>query len=448
MAFAHQQQDFTQGSINKAVVLLALPMLAEMVMESLFAIVDTFFVGKLGKLALATIGLTESLLTIVYSIGIGVSMAGTAIVARRVGEKNNQEASKAGAQTISLGILISILIALIGLFFSSQLLAAVGASAEVIAYGGSYTKIALCGNIVIMLLFLINGVFRGAGNAVLAFRSLLVANACNIIFCPLFIHVFGWGITGAALATLCGRGIGVLYQLYFLNKKEGVIQTQWVYFKLQKEYVVAILNIAWSATLQFVIASGSWIFLNRLVANFGDAAVAGYTIAIRILIFFIMPAWGISNAAATLVGQNLGAQLPERAEKSVWQTAKLNALFMLLVTIICLLFGNQLIAFFTTDAELRANATEALQIISLGYIFYGIGMVVLNAFNGAGDSKTPSIINFFCYWCFQIPLAWLLSVHLKFDRPGIFYAIILAEALTTIVGLIVFKKGRWKLQKI
>lgn len=447
-AFAHEQQDFTTGSINKAVVLLALPMLAEMIMESLFAIVDTFFVGKLGTLALATIGLTESLLTIVYSIGIGVSMAGTAIVARRVGEKNNEEASKAGAQTIALGIIISMFIALIGLFFSDQLLAAVGASKEVIAYGGIYTKIALCTNVVIMMLFLINGVFRGAGNAVLAFRSLLVANLCNIVFCPLFIHGFGWGITGAALATLCGRGIGVLYQLYYLNKKEGIIQTKWSFYYPTKEYVVSILNIAWSATLQFVIASGSWIFLNKLVANFGDAAVAGYTIAIRILIFFIMPAWGISNAAATLVGQNLGAQLPERAEKSVWQTAKLNAIFMAIVTLICLLFGDPIISFFTQDPTLRANATEALRIVSLGYIFYGIGMVILNAFNGAGDSKTPSIINFFCYWFCQIPLAYFLSIHLKFDRPGIFYAIIIAETLTTIVGVIMFKRGRWKLKKI
>jgi putative MATE family efflux protein len=447
-AFSHTEQDFTVGSINKAIFLLAVPMLMEMVMESLFAIVDTYFVGKLGALALATIGLTESMLTIVYSIGIGISMAATSIVARRVGEKNNTEASKSGAQAISLAVIISIFISLAGLFFSDELLGAMGASAAVVEYGSNYTKIALTGNIVIMLLFLINGVFRGAGNAVLSFRSLLIANLCNIVFCPLFIHGFNWGITGAALATLCGRSIGVLYQLYHLNKKEGIIQTKWLYYLPSKQYVLPILNIAYTATLQFIIASGSWIFLNRIIAAYGEDTVAGYTVAIRILIFFIMPAWGISNAAATLVGQNLGANNAQRAAQSAWQTAKVNALFMAVVTLICLLFGNAIISFFDIEGPIKIVAKDALQVISLGYVFYGVGMVILNAFNGAGDSKTPTIINFCCYWCFQIPLAIVLAKQLQLGKQGIYYAIIIAEALTTIVAVYWFKKGKWQHVKL
>jgi putative MATE family efflux protein len=447
-SFSHKEQDFTTGSINKAIVLLAVPMLMEMIMESLFALVDTYFVGKLGILALSTVGLTESMLTIVYSIGIGISMAATSIVARRVGEKNNVEASKSGAQAISLAVIISLVIAVAGLFFSDELLALMGATPAIIEYGSNYTKIALTGNIVIMLLFLINGVFRGAGNAVLSFRSLLVANICNIIFCPLFIHGFGWGITGAALATLCGRSIGVLFQLYHLNKKQGIIQTQWNYFLPKLSYIKPIIDIAYTATLQFIIASGSWIFLNRIVASYGEDTVAGYTVAIRILIFFIMPAWGISNAAAALVGQNLGAKQPQRAEQSAWQTAKVNASFMAMVTLICLFFGDAIIGFFDVPENIKLIAKEALQIVSLGYIFYGVGMVMLNAFNGAGDSKTPTFINLFCYWCFQIPLAYFLARHLNWGKQGIYYAIIIAEAATTIVAIIWFKKGKWKMVKL
>jgi putative MATE family efflux protein len=451
-SFTAENQDFTTGSIKKAIVLLAIPMLMEMLMESLFAVVDTFFVSKLGTEAIASVGLTESMLTIVYSIGIGISMAATAIVARRVGEKNYRDASKAGAQAITLGVLISLVISVVGILFAEELLYKMGASNAIVAKGSTYTRIVLASNVVIMLLFLINGVFRGAGNASLAFRSLFIANCCNIVFCPLFITGFGLfpglGITGAAVATLCGRSIGVLYQLYHLNKKQGFIQIHWKDYAPQWQQIKAILNIAWSATLQFVIASGSWIFLNRLMASFGDAAIAGYTIAIRILIFFIMPAWGISNAAATLVGQNLGAGKPERAEQSVWLTAKVNAAFMAVVTLICILGGKWIISQFTTDPLLVTTAQNALQVITLGYIVYGIGMVVLNAFNGAGDSKTPSLINFFGYWCFQIPLAWLLSHQFGFGQNGIFYSIIITETAVMIASVLVFKRGKWKEKEV
>ncbi len=451
-SFTAENQDFTTGSIKKAIVLLAIPMLMEMLMESLFAVVDTFFVSKLGTEAIATVGLTESMLTIVYSIGIGISMAATAIVARRVGEKNYRDASKAGAQAIILGIIFAVFISIAGMVYAKQLLHAVGASTAVVAKGSTYTQIVIGSNIIIMLLFLINGVFRGAGNASLAFRSLFIANCCNIFFCPFFITGFGlfpgFGITGAALATLCGRSIGVIYQFYHLNKKEGFIQIFWSDYIPQWKQIKAILNIAWSATLQFIIASGSWIFLNRLMAGFGDAAIAGYTIAIRILIFFIMPAWGISNAAATLVGQNLGANKPERAEQSVWLTAKVNACFMAFVTLFCFVCGHWIIRQFTTIPNLVATAQNALQIITLGYIVYGIGMVVLNSFNGAGDSKTPSLINFFFYWCFQIPLAWLLSHQLGFGKTGIFYSIIITETLVMLISVIVFKQGKWKTKMV
>lgn len=446
LAFTSENQDFTTGSIKKAVVLLAIPMIMEMMMESLFSIVDIFFVSKLGKTAVAAVGLTESMLTIIYAIGVGISMASTAIVARRVGEKNNRDASIAGAQSITMGLAVSILVSIIGILYVEQLLDFMGASAEVIATGKRYTQILLGSNIVIMLLFIINGVFRGAGNAAIAFKSLAIANGCNILLCPIFINLFG--LTGAALATLCGRTTGVLYQLYNLNKKEGILQIHWEDYKPNWVQIKAIIAIAWTATLQFVIASGSWIFLVRLISNYGDAAVAAYTVAIRVMLFFLMPAWGLSNAAATLVGQNLGAQQPDRAEKSVWQTAKYSCFFMLGVTLFFLLFAPYVIDIFSDEDTIIATGAYALRVMSIGFVFYGIGMVIINAFNGAGDSKTPTIMNFFIYWCFQIPLAWLLSHQFGLGKNGIFIAIVIAETVSTLVGITVFKRGKWKLMQV
>jgi putative MATE family efflux protein len=445
-SFSNEQHDFTTLSIHKSIFLLAIPMMFEMLMESLFSIVDTYFVSELGRDAIATVGLTESLLTIVYSIGIGLSMAATAIVARRVGEKNYNDAAKAGAQAIVIGIGISIIFSIVGIVFAKNLLKMMGASNSIINYGYQYTQVALGSNVVIMLLFLINGIFRGMGSPNIAFRSLLISNALNIIFCPIMIGQFG--IVGAALATLLGRGIGVVYQLIQLNKKEGVVTIANHMYQPDWKQIKSILNIAATTTLQFLIASGSWIFLNKLITNFGDDAVAGYTLAIRILVFFILPAWGISNAAATMVGQNLGAKQPDRAQKAVFETAKVNAIFMALVTITCQLFGKDIIRFFTNNENLIASGAEALQIISLGYVVYGIGMVILNAFNGAGDSKTPSIINFFGYWCFQIPLAYLLSNYFELGKYGIFYSIIIAETLVLLTSIFFFKKGKWKLKEV
>lgn len=448
LSLTGENQDYTTGSIRRAIFLLAIPMMLEMLMESLFAVVDIFFVGKLGSEAVSAVGLTESMLTIVYSVAIGLSMAATAVVARRVGEKNPEQAARSAAQAMLIGIAISVLISLVGIFFAADLLQLMGASSSIIATGTTYTRIALGSNVVIMLLFLINGIFRGAGDASIAMRSLIIANVCNIIFCPIFIQGLGpipaLGLTGAAVATLCGRSLGVLYQLYHLLKGNGVIHLVKSYFVPVGSIIKAILDIAWTGTLQFIIASGSWIFMVRIISGFGETAIAGYTLAIRLIIFFIMPAWGLSNAAATLVGQNLGAQQPERAEQSVWQTAKYSTLFMIGVSLLFWFGGDTILSWMNNDAAVVKEASTALRIISLGYVFYGVGMVVTSSFNGAGDTKTPTWINFFGFWLFQIPMAYLFAKTFNGGTTGVFLAILLAETAIAIAGIILFKKGKWK----
>jgi len=446
LALSNTQQDFTTGSIRKAVFLLAIPMILEMCMESVFAIVDIFFVGKLGSNATATAGLTESVLAIVYSVAIGLSMAATAMVARRVGEKNSEGAAKAGAQAIMLAITITLLISLAGIFYAEDVLRLMGATKQIIEFGATYTRIMLTGNIVIMLLFLLNGIFRGAGNASIAMRSLWLANICNIILCPLLIHQFG--LKGAAMATTTGRGIGVCYQLWNLLKGKGIIKIHLHHFLPDKEVLKNLLNIASTATLQFLIGSASWIAMARLMTDFGSDAIAGYTIAIRWIVFFILPAFGLSNAAATLVGQNLGAKQPGRAEESVWKTAKYNAIFMALVSLLFLVCAKFLVAIITTEPAVVEIAVTALRIVSLGYIFYGIGMVMMNAFNGAGDSRTPTWVNLFWFWIFQIPIAYLLAIVWHWGPKGVFIAIVVTETCITITSMLLFRRGKWKLVKI
>jgi putative MATE family efflux protein len=445
-ALNSEHQDFTSGSIRKAIFLLAVPMILEMCMESVFAVVDIFFVGKLGPRAAATVGLTESFLTIIYSVAIGISMAATAMVARRIGEKNPDGAAKAGAQAVLLCGSISIIVSIVGAFFAEKLLSLMGGDAELVAMGHTYTRIMLVGNIVIMLLFLINGIFRGAGDAGIAMRSLWLANICNIILCPVMIHFFG--LKGAAIATTTGRGIGVCYQVYHLFKGKGIIKIHLSHFKPDRVILRSLSRIASTGTFQFIVASASWIVMARLMADFGADAVAGYTIAIRLLMFFLMPAWGLSNAAATLVGQNLGAQQPDRAEKSVWQTAKYNAIFMAVVSLLFIIGAEFFVGLISQDPAVMKTAVSALRIVSLGYIFYGIGMVLINAFNGAGDSKTPTWINLFWFWVFQIPFAYLLSDILNWGPVGIFAAIVITESCITITSMIIFRKGKWKLVKI
>jgi len=442
-----EEQDYTQGSIRKAVFLLAIPMILELSLESVFAVVDMFFVGKLGENAIATVGLTESVVTIIYSIAIGLSTAATAVVARRVGEKNPADAAHAGAQSIIIAIAATFGLSIMGIWFASDILTLMGASETVIKEGTIFTQILLGGSLVIMLLFLINGIFRGAGNAAMAMKSLWIASITNIILCPIFIHY--WGLKGAAIATVIGRSAGVVYQCFHLFKGSGILKFNRDHFRFDFPIVKNIVGIAWPATLQFIIASGSWIILARLVAETGGTtASAGYQIAIRNVVFFILPAWGLSNAAATLVGQNLGANQLKRAEQSVMLTALYNVIFMGFVTLLFIFFSEPIIRIFSEDNAVVAYGAEALQIIGFGYIFYGIGMVMTQALNGAGDTKTPTLINFVCFWLIQVPLAYFLAKNLDLKSTGAFIAIPTAETIIALIAWYYFKKGKWKTVKV
>jgi putative MATE family efflux protein len=442
-----EEMDYTQGSIRRAVFLLAIPMILELSLESVFALVDMFFVGKLGQDAIATVGLTESFITIIYSLAIGLSTGATAIVSRRIGEKNPEAAAHAGAQSLLVAVVVTIVLSIFGMIFAADILALMGGSRDVVTNGAVFTRIMLGGSIAIMLLFLINGIFRGAGNAAMAMKSLWIASAINIILCPLFINLFG--LKGAAIATVIGRSSGVLYQCYHLFKGSGIIKITRQHFKYDGEIIKSIVSIASPATLQFIIASGSWIVLARIVAQTGGTtASAGYQIAIRNVVFFILPAWGLSNAAATLVGQNLGAKQIERAQQSVYLTAKYNAIFMSFVMALFIFCSNPIIRFFTEDEEVIKYGVEALQIIGTGYIFYGIAMVMTQALNGAGDTKTPTVINFVCFWLFQIPLAYFLANELGLRSTGAFISIPAAETLIALIAWYYFKKGKWKEIKV
>jgi len=447
------EHDYTQGSIRRAIILLAIPMILELSLESVFAVVDMFFVGRLGENAIATVGLTESVISIVYSIAIGLSTAATAMVARRVGEKNYADAAHAGAQSILLSIGATLVISLAGIIFAPDILRLMGAQAEVVRDGAIFTRILLGGSLAIILLFLINGIFRGAGNAAMAMRSLWLASLTNIVLCPILIFGIGswhgWGLKGAAIATLIGRSAGVAYQCYYLFKGNGIIRITLSHFRLDLPIMKSMIKIAWPATFQFLLNSGSWILLARLVAETGGtAASAGYQIAIRNVVFFILPAWGLSNAAATLVGQNLGAKQPGRAEQSVLLTARYNAIFMTGVTFLLVMFSFPIVGIFTRESDVQNFGAKALQIIGSGYIFYGIGMVMMQALNGAGDTKTPTWINFICFWLFQIPLAYLLAKWFNWGPTGAFVAIPVAETAIAIAAYILFKKGKWKKVKI
>lgn len=449
------QQDYTTGSIRKAVFLLAIPMILEMGMESVFMVVDLYFVGHLPNAshAIQTVGLTESVLSLIYSIAIGISMAATATVARRIGEKDPEGAAVAGFQSLIIALIVTVIISIIGFVFAEEILRVMGAQPETIKIGANYTRIMMGGSLVIILLFIINGIFRGAGDASMAMKSLWLANICNIILCPLLIRGIGpfpeLGLTGAAVATTIGRGIGVCYQLYHLFFGKSVIKFRKSHLRMEWPIIKSMIGVASPGTIQFIIGSCSWIVLARLVAQLGhNDASAGYQIAIRVVIFFLLPAWGISNAAATLVGQNLGAKQPERAESSVIKTAKYSAIFMLIVSVIFLVGAEAIVAIFTKEAAVVSYAVEALRIISAGYVFYGIGMVMINAFNGAGDTWTPTWINLACFWAFQIPLAYFLARVLNWGPTGVFIAIPVAEVVITVVAVILFRRGKWKLVKI
>lgn len=453
-----EQQDHTTGSIRRAILLLCIPMVLELLGESVFALVDIFWVGRIGGggaaavNAVATIGLTESMLTIIYSICWGLSMGVTAVVARRTGEKDAAGANVAAAQGIVIALGLSVLIAVPGAWYARDILALMGASPEVIAVGAGYTRIMFGSNVVIMLLFVINAVFRGAGDPMIALKSLWLANMINMVLDPLFI--FGWGpvpalgVQGAAVATTIGRACGVIYQLWMLAGRRGRVRVDLAHIVPDRAVIASIINVSLGAILQFLIASASWVFLVRIASTFGSTVVAGYTIAVRIIIFSLLPSWGIANAAATLVGQNLGAKEPGRAERSVWLCGHYNMFFMVAIAIVFWLTAPWMIGFFTHDAGVARFGVNSLRIICLGYFFYGYGMVLAQAFNGAGDSWTPTWMNLFCFWLLEIPLAWLMAKMLGIGPDGVFYAIAIAESSLAIVSAWFFRRGRWKQVKV
>ncbi|MFN3195554.1 MAG: MATE family efflux transporter [Chlorobiota bacterium] len=442
------EADYTQISIRKAIFLLAIPMILELVMESVFAVVDIYFVGKLGASAIATVGLTETYLFILYSVAMGLAMAVTAIIARRTGEKNTKDSGKAAFQSIIIGLIASIPLMIGGIFFSKELLGLMGADAWSIDVGYKYTQYMLGGNVVIVLLFVINAIFRGAGDAAIAMRVLWLANIVNMILDPILIFGYGpipaFGIEGAAMATNIGRGLGVVAQLWVLTRGSKHIKLLASQIKIDTEIMWNIVKTSLGGIGQMIVAMTSWIFLLRILAELGSETVAGSTIAIRIMMFTLMPAWGLSNAAATLVGQNLGAGEPDRAEKSVWNIGYYNMILLIIVSVCYFIFNEDLMRIFTDDAKVIEVGAEWLQIMSYGYFVYGWWMVSVQAFNGSGDTTTPTKINIVFFWLFQIPLAYVLAISLNWQQSGVFWGMFISEISVGLFTLWLFTKGRWK----
>ncbi len=448
IALHGEESEFTSGSINKAIFLLSVPMILEMMMEALFAVVDVFYVSKVSVDAVATVGLTESVMMIVYSIAIGLSMAATAVVSRRIGEKEYKKAGDAAFQSMLIGALFSVVIAVIGILFAEDILRLMGGSEILIANGFGYTKIMLGGNLCIILLFLINAIYRGSGDASMAMRSLWIANGLNIILDPVFIFGVGpipaFGVEGAAIATTIGRSLGVFYQLFGLLNGQRIIKLGIENVKVRFETIKRIFYIGLGGMGQFLIESASWLFLVRIISEFGSAALAGYTIAFRIIVFTILPSWGMANAAATLVGQNLGAGKADRAEKSVWVTAHLNTGFLFLVSILFFALAPNFVGLFSEEGEVIHYGSTGLRIICLGYISFAYGMVISQGFNGAGDTKTPTLMNVVFFWLIQIPLAYLLAFHFEYGFVGAMASVAAAFALHAIACIFIFRLGRWK----
>jgi len=445
-------RDYTSGNIWKALIFLAVPMILEMMMEALFALVDIYYLSKVSEDAVAAVGITESVVTLIYALGIGIASGATAMVARRIGEKNPEEASVAASQAIIVTVIFSFIIAVPGFIFGEQILILMGGEPEMVAEGLWYTKIMMATNVVIMLLFVLNGIFRGAGDAKIAMYSLALSSVINIVLDPIFIFGFGpipeMGVKGAAVATSIGRGIGVAFQLYILFNSKSQIKITRATFKWIPEVMGRLIKIASGGTMQYVIGSASWIVMVRIIADFGTEAVAAYTYAVRIIIFTILPAWGLANAASTLVGQNLGAEKPDRAEKSVWMTCALNVGFLLIVSVVFFIFAEEFIGFFDSTPTIVAEGTKGLKIFSIGYVAYAFGMVISSAFNGAGDTFTPTLMNFICFWIIQIPLAYYLVYNFEFQTTGVYIAIVLAEVIMGTLAIILFKRGTWKKTKV
>ncbi len=451
-AISGKEKDFTTGSIRKAIFMLSIPMIAEMLMESIFALVDVAYVSQVSVNAIATVGLTESVITLVYAVAIGLSMAATAVVARRIGEKDTKGASQAAVQAIMLGVVVAAIVGAIGIIYPREILGLMGAEPDLIEEGYRYTQLLIGGNVTIMLLFLINAIFRGAGDASIAMWTLVFSNAINIILDPMFIFGFGpipeYGVMGAGIATNIGRGTAVLGQLLILFFGWGKIKIAIKDIVFRAKVMINLIKVSLGGIGQFLIGTSSWVFLMRIMSEFGSDVLAGYTLSIRVLLFTLMPSWGMSNAAATLVGQNLGAGQPDRAEKSVWKTGKYNAIFMIIVSLGYLFGARYILGLFTDNPAVIDAGALSLQIITAGYVFYAYGMVVTQSFNGAGDTKTPTVINFFCFWVFQLPFAYLAAITFEWGPLGVFLAITLAEVLIAIVSMWWFRKGKWKMVKV
>ncbi len=451
-AVAGTERDFTTTPLGKAIFILAVPMILEMMMESVFAVVDIFFVSKLGPDAVATVGLTESAMTIIYAIGLGLSTATTALIARRIGEKKSQEAGLVAFQAILVGFIISLIIAVPGFLFAEKFLHLMGATDEMVRIGKDYPAVMFGSNIVVMLLFIINAIFRSSGDAAISMRVMWLANLINLILDPLLIFGPGpfpeLGVKGAAVATSIGRGTAVIYQLYILFRGNHRIKLYLSSIKFRLAIMLNLLKISGGGILQNLISTSSWVLMVRIISVSGPVAVAGYTIAIRIIVFSLLPAWGLSNAASTLVGQNLGAKQPGRAEKSVWITSYVNMAMMGFIGLLLISFPGSLVRIFIADPEVIQNGIQSLRIISYGFLFYALGMVMAQGFNGSGDTVTPTKINFICFWMLEIPLAYFLAIVLKMGLTGACIAILIAETCLALLGLFLFRKGKWKLRII
>lgn len=451
-ALRDNDEDFTSGPIGRALGLLAIPMMLEMAMESIFAVVDIAFVSRLGTDAIAAVGITEALITVLYGIAIGLGMGLTAMVSRRIGANDAVGAAQVTGQAIWIGALLSVAIGIAGVAYARDLLEIMGASPSVVEQGTGFTAVLLGGSVSIIYLFLLNAAFRGAGDATVALRSLWLANGINIVLDPCLIFGLGpfpeMGVTGAAVATTIGRGIGVLYQLWYLMNGRGRIKFHSRYLRFNRSLALRMVRISIGGIGQFIIATASWIAVMRIVAIYGSSAIAAYTIALRMMEFIFLPAWGLGNAAATLVGQNLGANKPDRAEKSAWKAAKYNAIFMTVTGIILIIFAEFITGLFTNEPDVLRWGTSCMQILGLGFPMYAIGMVVVQALNGAGDTTTPVVLNLICFWLVQIPAAFWLATKMSLGPNGAFIAIVVAESLLTILAAIMFRRGTWKLQAV
>ncbi len=447
-ALRDNDEEFTTGPIDRALGLLAVPMMLEMAMESIFAVVDIAFVSRLGTDAVAAVGITEALVTVLYAIAIGLGMGITAMVSRRIGSKDVEGAARVTGQSIWVGLVLSIVIGILGVIYARDLLELMGASEGVIRQGTGFTAVLLGGSFSIVYLFLLNAAFRGAGDATVALRSLWIANGFNIVLDPCFIFGLGpfpeMGVTGAAVATTIGRGIGVAYQLWFLLNGSGRLHFAARHLRFRAALAWRLIRISLGGIGQFLIATASWIALMRIIAMFGSSAIAAYTIALRMMEFTFLPAWGLGNAAATLVGQNLGAGQPDRAEKSAWRAAKFNVIFMTSAAVVMFVFAQTITGWFALDPEVLRLGTNCLRIIAIGFPLYAIGMVMVQAMNGAGDTETPMTLNLVAFWLVQIPLAFLLATKSPFGANGVFMAEVVAESLLTIMSIIVFRRGGWK----